>query len=75
MNTDIDSMMYHRALAELSRTARAFSHAIADAAAAAKHLDADDLLTIRTFEECREALLKAFASAPGMIQLFTGRSG
>ena len=71
--SDVDTLFYHQALAELSRTARAFSHAIVDAAAAAKKMGArDDLIALRTFEECRAALLGAFARAPGMMQLFTG---
>lgn len=72
--SDIDVMLYHNALAELARTARAFSHAIVDAAQAARRLDSDDLITARVFEECRAALLEAFARAPGMIQLFTGKA-
>ena len=74
MSADIDSIIYHQALAELGRSARAFSHAIKDAAIAAERLRADDLMTMRVFEDCRNALLDAFARAPGMIQLFTGKA-
>lgn len=71
---DIHTFVYHDALAELSRTARAFASAIehASEAAAAVAVDGDDMLALRTFAECNRVLVHAFAKAPGMVQVLTG---
>ena len=71
-----DVILYHQALHELSRTARAFAGAVVHAAEAAARVNGDDdLITLRTFSECSAALVGAFAKAPAMIQLLTGRVG
>lgn len=73
---DVNVYMYHEALSELSRAARMFGSAIKHAADTASKLEqsGDDLIAMRTFEECRKAVLEAFAYAPGMIDILTGKA-
>jgi len=69
---ELDVRLYEDALLELARAARAFAHAIARAAEAGANLpeDASSAFVARVLDECRAALVPAFARAPGMLQLF-----
>jgi hypothetical protein len=64
--------LHEGALLELARSARAFAHAIARAIDTAARVppDSAEELTARVIDDCRAALLPAFARAPGMLQIF-----
>ncbi len=73
-----DRTIYHKALAELERTAIQFSDAMLRASAAAQLVDprgsqGDDPEAVRAFATCQEHLRSAFAKAPAMIQLLGGK--
>ncbi len=64
--------LHEDALLELARAARAFAHAIARAVDTSARVapDAVPELTGHVIDDCRMALLPAFARAPGMLQIF-----
>ncbi len=72
-----DRTIYHKALAELERTAIQFSDAMLRASAAAQLVprgsQGDDPEAVRAFATCQEHLRGAFAKAPAMIQLLGGK--
>jgi hypothetical protein len=64
--------LHEDALLELARSARAFAHAIARAVDTGARIPSDAVseLTAHVIDDCRAALLPAFARAPGLLQIF-----
>lgn len=69
---EIEVRLYEDALLELGQTGRAFAAAIERAVELGARIpdETSGELAGRILDECRAALLPAFARAPGMLQLF-----
>ena len=70
---DPNVFTYHAALRELERSALDFATRItlAGRASALVQSTEDDAIALSVLENVRKAMLSAFATHPGMIQVFT----